>query len=117
MPAYNFKPQFVAPIRSGRKHHTIRAERKRRTKPGERLQLYTGMRTKMCMKIIPDPICTKVEKIEIHEFTVRVDGHILFADECHALAFHDGFDSFEQMMRFWEGRLPFHGEIIHWRPA
>lgn len=117
MPAYNFKEQFVVPIRSGRKKHTIRARRARATRPGERLMLYTGMRTKRCQKIIPDVVCTKVEGIEIHEWTVRVDGNILFADECEALAVADGFPSFAHMMHFWKGRLPFEGEIIHWRLA
>lgn len=130
MPAYNFKRQFVAPIRSGRKRHTIRAKRKRATKPGEQLQLYCGMRTKHCEKIIPDPLCTKVEDIEmarvpvilpdgeVARFTLvslAVGGQRLELDECEALAYADGFSSFDEMMQFWEGRLPFKGDIIHWR--
>lgn len=117
MSAYNFKEQFVVPIRSGRKRHTIRGDRKRHARPGEPMQLYTGQRTKQCMKIIPDPVCTKVEDIEIHEWTVRLSGQILFADECEALAVADGFPSFAHMMHFWKGRLPFKGKLIHWRPA
>lgn len=125
MAAYNFKPQFVAPIRSGRKHHTIRGDRKRHARPGEPMQLYTGQRTKMCIKIIPDPICTKVQQIAIVPETVTGQGRVavfvddeeLDASERESLALHDGFDNFVQMMRFWEGRLPFVGKIIHWRPT
>ena len=71
------------------------------------------------MKIIPDPVCTKVQRITIchdSEDTIMVDGVCLDRDERNALAFHDGFASFAQMMQFWDGRLPFSGEIIHWRP-
>lgn len=79
------------------------------------MQLYTGMRTKKCEKIIPDPLCTKVEDIELYEWTVRVAGQILFADECEALAYADGFENFAEMMGFFGPRLPFKGKLIHWR--
>ena len=59
--------------------------------------------------------CTKVEEIEISQWTVRVNHEILFADECQHLAKRDGFADFTEMMKFWEGRLPFYGHIIHWR--
>jgi hypothetical protein len=118
MAAYNFKPRYVPHILSGRKRHTIRDEGKRRhARPGERMQLYTGMRTKACKKIMPDPICTKVETIELHQFTVRIEGHILFADECEALAWADGFENFAEMHAFFAPRMPFKGKLIHWRPA
>lgn len=116
MSAYNFKARYVPHIRSGRKRHTIRAEGKRRhARPGERVQLYTGMRTKQCAKIMPDPLCTKVEDIELYEWTVRVAGQILFADECEVLAYADGFENFAEMMEFFGPRLPFKGKLIHWR--
>jgi len=48
-------------------------------------------------------------------------------DEQNALAWKDGFrpegsslenpgDAFRLMMQFWEGRLPFQGNIYHWDP-
>lgn len=132
MSAYNFKARYVEHIRSGRKRHTIRAEGKRRhARPGERVQLYTGMRTKACRKIMPDPLCTKVESIEMARvplilpngeeagFTlvsVCIDGQRLEPDECVSLAYADGFDNFTQMVDFFESRLPFKGKLIHWRP-
>jgi hypothetical protein len=39
----------------------------------------------------------------------------LDADECESLAVADGFESFAEMLSFWEGRLPFYGHIFHWR--
>lgn len=130
MPALNFKRQFVAHIRSRRKRHTIRAKRKRPIKPGETLYLYTGMRTKACEKIIPPVTCAKVEdvRIEMQKYkgngvlargldfpAVIVEGNELSGDEKESLAYADGFDSFAEMMKFWDGRLPFNGDIIHWK--
>jgi hypothetical protein len=116
MPAYNFMAQFREPILSGRKKHTIRAFRKRSTKPGERIVLYTGMRTKHCSKIA-ETACTRVQHITIGpRGAIAIDGELLGADEKERLAYADGFDGFEEMMYFWEGRLPFDGEIIHWKP-
>lgn len=120
MAAYNFKKQFVEPIRAGTKSHTIRADRKdgRIPKVGEMLALYCGMRTKGCFRILPEPvICTKVQPIDIQadSETILLQGDILEADEREQLAKADGFVDFAAMMRFWEGRLPFTGYIIHWR--
>jgi hypothetical protein len=44
--AYSFRQQFRPPILAGTKRQTIRADRKRHARPGEQLQLYTGMRTR-----------------------------------------------------------------------
>jgi hypothetical protein len=119
----NFKKQFVEPIRQGTKHHTIRGDRKDGyvPKPGEPLYLYCGARTKHCFKILEDPPpCTKVQRIEIYELAmgghgIKLDGQALMFDEAAQLARCDGFKSFKEMMAFWEGRLPFTGNIIHWR--
>lgn len=138
MPALNFKPQFVEPIRERRKRHTIRAKRKVPIKVGDELHLFCGMRTKECRRILDYPKeCTRVQDIIIREcgrcggtgeiacssthyescpvFEIIIDGQYLAKDECELLAVADGFDGFASMMRFWEGRLPFEGNIIHWR--
>lgn len=126
MPALNFKKQFEPHIRSKRKKHTIRAKRERPIKVGDKLYLYTGMRTKSCQKIT-EAECVKVEDIQIapyrtplgpsaiERFGIFVDGIPLNEDECEALAYRDGFRDFKTMMLFWDGRLPFKGDIIHWR--
>lgn len=55
MAAYNFQKRFATLIESGDKNHTIRRIGKRRhASPGEAIQLYTGMRTKFCRKLL-DP--------------------------------------------------------------
>jgi hypothetical protein len=118
MPLLNFKPQFVDPIRSGRKHHTIRATRAIPVKRGDNLYLYTGLRHKGAFRILPESVtCTRVESIEINASTtemVTVDGCLLTYDEREQLAFCDGFANWDEMLAFWEGRLPFVGQIIHW---
>ena len=46
---------------------------------------------------------------------VTVGGVPLDYDERETLAFADGFRNWDEMLSFWEGRLPFKGNIIHWR--
>jgi len=76
MPAYNFKSQFAQPIESGRKRQTIRPRRKRPTRPGDKLYLYMGMRTKACRKLA-EVICTRVTPVDIPQGAIRLGG-ILF---------------------------------------
>lgn len=64
MVAFNFMPQFAPLVASGTKTQTIRQTA--RAKPGDRLQLYTGQRTKACRKLVdPDPVCTLVDYVGI----------------------------------------------------
>jgi hypothetical protein len=120
MPILNFKPQFVEPIRNGRKHHTIRATRKIPVCKGDKLYLYTGLRHTGAYRILAEPvICTRVENIQIVDGgtwlpRVLIADQVLLLDECERLAAADGFNDFAEMMKFWEGRLPFVGQIIHW---
>lgn len=125
---YNFQRRFVPKILSGEKTHTIRAIRAHPDKAGNVLHLYTGLRTKKAKLLMREP-CVKVEEISIllapENFLdddigcvfVKVDGVTLHRTECEALAVRDGFKDFDEMMEFWEGRLPFRGHIIHWRKA
>jgi len=121
MPLLNFKRQFVEPIRSGSKHHTIRGTRKIPVKAGDKLYLYCGARTKNCFRILESAVtCSLVQRITILEDRslrryVAIEGIRLDSDEREALARADGFDDFRSMMRFWDGRLPFEGQIIHWK--
>lgn len=124
MGLYNFQKRFVPFILSGEKKHTIRARRANPDKPGNTLHLYTGLRTKKA-KLLKRVECTRVESIRIDraggfwpQYTVRIDGTMLDRDECEQLARRDGFSTFREMMIFWqtpENRLPFEGQIIHWR--
>ena len=66
MVAYSFKAPFAEPIQYGLKRQTIRGERRRHARPVEPMQLYTGMRTRHCRRILdPDPICEAVRHIAL----------------------------------------------------
>lgn len=122
MVAYSFKAQFAEPIIAGIKRQTIRADRKRHARLGERLQLYVGMRTKHCRKIISDPVCIGIESVqiyldEIQITSIAIDGVFITGDVGEAFAKADGFASVDDMHNFWlvnHGAGEFHGVIIRW---
>lgn len=115
MGLYNFKARFAPRILDGSKTHTIRPMRAFADKPGNTLHLYTGLRTKSA-QLLMRVECVKIEKIEIGElYDVQIDGLYLAEDEREAFARRDGFENFDDMMNFWEGRLPFEGQIVHWK--
>jgi hypothetical protein len=125
MVAYNFQKQFVEPIRTGKKRHTIRKNGKRKhAKVGDLLQLYTGMRTRGCQKILEvDPVCNGVSEVIIlvhHEIIshIAVDGFGI--DDLEDFARRDGFKSLSEMHAFFlamHGAGSFGGTLIEWRPA
>lgn len=123
MVAYSFKAQFAEPIITGTKRQTIRADRKRHARPGERLQLFTGMRTKQCRKILDlDPVCVSVTPIEIYfpwrgGLEIWVGLRQLSGIEVGEFAKADGFENSQAMKEFWEknhGDGPFKGVMITW---
>lgn len=116
MGLYGFKRQFIAPIQAGTKTHTIRARRKHPDKAGNTLHLYYGLRTKMCA-LICKATCSRVQELRIDENgQIFIDDQRLTLDEMEHLACRDGFADLRAMLNFWDGRLPFEGHIIHWRP-
>lgn len=134
MVAYSFNPRFVEPIRQGLKTQTIRAQGLRRhARPGEMLQLYSGMRTAHCQRILPDTPCLEVMKIMIVFATGIADGLPMIAKvrtdgitvrDVDAFAIRDGFTDREDMSAFWRQHHPeavhegFCGILIEWaRPA
>ena len=123
MTAYNFKAEFAPAVSAGEKRQTIRALRKggRHALPGEALQLFTGMRTRECRKLLdPDPTCIAVDPIDM--IVVDDDVQVLVKDEplspleLDRLARADGFDDVRKFLLFFKERgLPFTGVLIKWR--
>lgn len=115
MPAYNFKQQFAEAVESGRKTQTIRRPRKRPPRPGDRLKLYTGQRTKSC-RLLREVTCTQVLPIRLDRDSVRVSGTRLSETALTWLALADGFESGEQLLAFFERLygLPVELELIAW---
>lgn len=100
MVAYSFKRFFSPQISQGYKTQTVRADRRRHARPGEALQLYEGMRTRHCRKILtPDPLCTSVSEIVIETASsgsdfitsIEVGGIRLNGDDIEEFARADGF--------------------------
>ncbi len=122
MPAYGFQRGFAPKIRSGQKISTIRGCRLRRTRPGELLSLYVGMRTKNC-ELLGRSECVSVIPIELDLVNRRIflAGKRIPAEEVEMLAREDGFDSAAQMFDWFEAKYPPHhdatsfcGERICW---
>lgn len=139
MVAYSFKPSFARQVEQLTKLQTIRLPRKRHARPGEPLQLYAGMRTRACRKLVdPDPICRAVNPIKIHMVgsviilieigPVPIDDR----DQLEQFARDDGFDpkywhspqtmppgitALKLMGRWWRdthGLERFEGVLIQW---
>lgn len=131
MVAYSFKAQFAEPILAGTKGGTIRADRRRHARPGEELQLYTGMRTQHC-RLIARKTCVAVEPVTLVLFADIVMEMAIFPerktaladrDELNAFARFDGFASIDEMRAFWRTEHPnieplrgFKGWHIRWAP-
>lgn len=119
MVAYNFQARFADAVSSGRKIQTIRARREgrsRHARPGEPIQLYTGLRTKSARKLCdPDPVCVTSTYCNIHATGITLGNHPnVDLDE---FARRDGFTDFADM-KAWFGEthgLPFIGQLIEWR--
>lgn len=133
MVAYSFNKRFCQAIVDGTKRQTIRGERKRHARAGEKIQLYTGMRTKGCQKIVPDVMCVSVEPILLRWFpTLMWDvtiGHEKFSldgGDLRKFCQADGFMDREDMARFWskfhatpahDQLAEFSGVLIKWEPV
>jgi len=120
MGLYNFRQRFAPFILSGRKRHTIRARRKNPDVVGNIAHCYTGLRTKHTTLLGRWPV-VRVEDIEIEgdeisgAHRVFVAGVEFDESEREKLARLDGFRDFADFAGFWKGRLPFTGQIVHWK--
>ncbi len=114
MVAINFSSQFVGLVGSGVKRQTIR--RTKRCKPGDSIQLYTGMRTKSASKI-GEVVCMTVTPIEIDYCCAYLDDKKLLSQEADKIAEADGFKGYTDMAEWFDkkyGILPFKGFLIKW---
>jgi len=120
MPAFNFKKQFADKVERKEKKQTIRARRKdgRNPQVGQTAYLYFGMRTKGCRKL-GEGLITSVEAVCIERNGYSVNlflDHGLCWNEKESLAKKDGFESFDEMVQWFEKThgFPFYGFLIKW---
>lgn len=108
MVAYSFQARFELPIISGRKTGTIRnLGRRRHARPGEALQLYTGMRTRSC-RLLAQAACVAVEPIRLHFHSpaVLVGAGCYEIEDLDTFAQGDGFRDWDDMAAFWREAHP-----------
>jgi len=117
MPAYNFQARFAPLVRAGLKKTTIRG---RAAKVGSTAYLFTGQRTRACVRLGQATI-TVVLPIEIGRHAsgepyAELDGGKLVHGDLDALAKVDGFETGEEMVAWFSAQygLLYHGYLIGW---
>lgn len=113
MVALNFSV-FVDKVERGEKLQTIR--RDFRGNVGDRIQLYTGQRTKQCRKL-GDSICTDIDYCAIRP------SYVTFGDadkhpDADEFARADGFADYKAMVAWFQEKYQsysFIGKVIKWR--
>lgn len=117
MVLYGFKKEFAPLVENGFKPHTIRDLRKddRHAKPGDMLQLYTGLRTKSARKLIPDPPCWAVFDIVIcsGDREVYIGDQKMTEAELRFLINRDGFLDPDKFWEFFPA--PYLRKLICWQ--
>ena len=118
----NFQKRFVPAILAGTKTQTVRLTWKDGRfpfRPGCRLQLYSGMRSKYSQKLA-DATCTLVERVEITEHGSIIFGpNVLDSATADAFAKLDGFAHSQELVdwfaKTYRHRFPFEGWAVRWR--
>lgn len=120
MPLIGFQMKFKESIKSGKKKQTIRQPRKRPFKVGDKLYMYTGVRTKK-MKKIAEHVVRAVSSIIICKEGYALLGYkkIIFTcdmKDLNRLAIKDGFQTWDDLVEWFDKKyeLPFHGVLIEW---
>lgn len=127
MPLLGFQSRFAPLVESGEKRQTIRAYRKdgRDPKPGDRLYLWTGLRTKGARKL-GEATAVRVLAVVVHRdgFEAREDDGwaelsprpAVRLGSRTAFARRDGFESWPAMREWFRSThgLPFRGLLIEW---
>lgn len=117
MVAFNFAPEFVPLILSGEKRQTIRQTA--RAKKGDKLQLYTGLRTKNCTKLM-DTVCRAASYCAVRKTGLTLGDTRLFPRDMDQFARADGFPNYEAMVAWFStqyGDGEFVGVVHAWTPA
>lgn len=127
MPLLGFRPRFADPILDGTKRQTIRAPRKDKrphAREGQKLYLYTGLRTQHARKL-GEATCTGVDEVYMNfqRNAVTVTSAlgvrpILAFSNLDEFAQADGLADWADMKATFAEihgeRIEFWGSIIHW---
>lgn len=117
---------FTDKILSGEKRQTIRKAGKKweNVKVGDKLTLYTGLRTKQCRKLGEAEV-ESIEDVEIEAIPrnggicgrVKINGKYIPAHKMLELAEADGFMWVNDFLEFFHSHYGtnFNGKIIKWK--
>ena len=114
MVAINFSAQFADCVERGEKRQTIR--RGKKCKPGDTLQLYTGMRTKACRKLRV-AVCKDVTYVGLTKAGVSLGDVRKFPRDIDEFARLDGFKDYAEMWAWFSKCYEtnsFTGYVIRW---
>jgi hypothetical protein len=118
MVAISFKKRYAEKVESGTKLITIR--KTKRVKAGDKLQLYTGMRTKGCRKL-RDAVCVAVDSVSITPAGPFFGQPGWWPKDKNVFAERDGFQTYADMYDFFkieygfdEDDYIFNGYVIMW---
>lgn len=120
-----FKQQFVNPILTGSKIHTIREDKGGRWFAGRIMHMYTGGRFSKEYHQFAEHQCVSVQNVYMTYYNgkleITVDDTLIYGwPERNNLAISDGFESWEAFEKWWVHVLmekpdrTFKGVIIHW---
>lgn len=124
-----FQDRFAELVRTGKKPHTIRPERKRPIHVGDHLSLrrWIGKPYRSKQQILMETVCVRVTRISlgIRDGRCGASDEVLLGDEIidtperAKLSRADGFSCMSEMLDWFENThgLPFHGVLIEWVPA
>ncbi|MBO9702620.1 MAG: hypothetical protein J7604_20580 [Sporocytophaga sp.] len=120
MTLINFaRSEFVKSVSDGSKNFTIRKMRKHPFNKGEKLQLYTGLRSRHAIKL-RDAVCKNVWdlRIEEHEgtFLFKLNGRRLSYERVNGIARKVGFRTVDLWISYFKEKyeFPFEGQLIEW---
>lgn len=114
MVAINFQPQFIEALLLGAKRQTIR--RKARCEPGDKIQIYTGQRTKDC-RMLGEAVCLATAPVALYPSRAYIGSHMLSDNQRQELAEADGFKDYAEMHEWFKVKYKsrsFEGVIIKW---
>ena len=115
---------FAGKIKSGEKRQTIRraSPKWKNVKAGDKLTLYTGLRTKQCRKLgeafVEDIGEVKLYKAGLIGAINREGEYWLTEDEVEQLSRRDGFDDVYDFWKFFDAHYPerpIKMNVIRWK--
>lgn len=125
MTVLTFLPRFAPKVKDGSKGRTIRGQRKRPIKVGDKLSLRQWSARPCCSPqvILRESVCANVTPVQIASDHVvllhpgRLAEHISMRAALDHFACLDGFDDWADMVaHFNKARgLPFDGVLIQWQ--